>query len=213
MTRSGVRHQAELDHVLIAVADLVMAGQELEERHGLSSAEGGRHPSWGTANRIVPLGDTYLELVAVVDRAEAERAPFGRLVGSAVGENPTPFAWCVRTNDLDAVAARLRIEVQADSRERPDGAVVRWRIAGLEQAAAEPYLPFFIEWDEESPFPGRAPVDHSAEVRFARLELRGDIERLTDWLGGAALPVAVERGAAAIAGVFVEVGGRELAVA
>ena len=90
---------------------------------------------------------------------------------------------------------------------------MRWRIAGLEEAAAEPYLPFFIEWDKESPFPGRARVEHSADVRFARLELRGDAERLTDWLDGAALPLAVEQGAAGIAGVFVEVGGREVAVA
>ena len=213
MTPFGVGHQAELDHVLIAVADLAIAAGELDERHGLSSVEGGRHPGWGTANRIVPLGDTYLELVAVVDRAEAERAQFGRLVGSAVTASPTPFAWCVRTDDLDATAARLGLAVQAGSRERPDGAVVRWRIAGLEQAAAEPYLPFFIEWDDESPFPGRSPAGHSSDVRFARLELRGDADRLTDWLEGASLPIAVEPGAARIAGIFVEVGGREVAVA
>jgi hypothetical protein len=54
----------ELDHILIAVADLAAAGHEIEERHGLASIEGGRHPGWGTANRIVPLGDAYNVLVA-----------------------------------------------------------------------------------------------------------------------------------------------------
>ena len=46
----------EIDHVLIAVADLAAAAQEIETRYGLASIEGGRHPDWGTADRIVPLG-------------------------------------------------------------------------------------------------------------------------------------------------------------
>jgi len=40
------------------VADLRAAAQELEARHGLVAVEGGRHPGWGTANRIVPLGES-----------------------------------------------------------------------------------------------------------------------------------------------------------
>jgi Glyoxalase-like domain len=69
----------ELDHVLIAVADLANAAREIEARHGLASVEGGRHPGWGTANRIVPLGETYLELIAVIAGAEAARSPFWEL--------------------------------------------------------------------------------------------------------------------------------------
>jgi hypothetical protein len=61
----------EIDHVLIAVADLSTAAQEMAKRDGLTSVEGGRRTGWGTANAIVPLGKTYLELVAVVDAAEA----------------------------------------------------------------------------------------------------------------------------------------------
>jgi hypothetical protein len=57
----------EFDHVLIPVADLSGAVTEFERRYGVMSVEGGRHTGWGTANRIVPLGDSYLELVAVVD--------------------------------------------------------------------------------------------------------------------------------------------------
>src|SRR4051794_22384701 len=73
----------ELDHVLIAVTDLDAAGREFQSRYGLVSIAGGRHPGWGTANRIVPLGDTYLELVAAVDAAEAAGSPFGRWVAAA----------------------------------------------------------------------------------------------------------------------------------
>ena len=52
----------ELDHVLVAVDDLEAAAKEVEQRYGLASVEGGRHRGLGTANRIVPLGVTYLEL-------------------------------------------------------------------------------------------------------------------------------------------------------
>ena len=72
---------------------------------GLASSAGGRHPGWGTANRIVPLGETYLELVTVVDEAEAAQSAFGRWV--AASRPGAPFGWAVRTDDLDAVAARL----------------------------------------------------------------------------------------------------------
>jgi hypothetical protein len=44
----------------------------MEGRYGLASIEGGRHPGWGTANRIIPLGDAYIELVTVVDDEEAQ---------------------------------------------------------------------------------------------------------------------------------------------
>jgi hypothetical protein len=60
-----------IDHVLIPVDDLAAAGATMKARYGLTSIEGGRHPGWGTANRVVPLGDAYLELVAVIDRDAA----------------------------------------------------------------------------------------------------------------------------------------------
>ena len=73
----------ELDHVLFAVPDLDEAAAQLKRRYGLGSVEGGRHPGWGTANRIVPLARTYIELIAVVDDAEAAEAPFGHWITAA----------------------------------------------------------------------------------------------------------------------------------
>jgi Glyoxalase-like domain len=67
----------ELDHVLFAVTDLEAASRAIEARIGLSSIEGGRHAGLGTANRIVPLGDSYVELVTVADEADARRNAFG----------------------------------------------------------------------------------------------------------------------------------------
>ena len=187
----------ELDHVLIAAADLEAVAGDL----GLASIEGGRHPGWGTANRIVPLGSTYLELVAVVDEAEASKSAFGRWVAAA--RSGAPFGWAVRTSELDAVAARLGLTVHAGSRLTPDGRRLTWRMAGIERAAAEPSLPFVIEWGPETPFPGAAGPH--ADVS---LELRGDARRIAGWLGTDALPVTVEPGEPAV--LSVTAGGRRL---
>src|SRR5438093_8764426 len=113
----------ELDHVLIAVTDLSVAAREFEARYNLLSIEGGRHQGFGTANRIVPLGDTYLELVAVVDEAEAAESGFGSWV--AGGELPSLLGWCVRTDDIDAVAGRLGLTIADGPRARPDGPILR----------------------------------------------------------------------------------------
>jgi Glyoxalase-like domain len=189
----------ELDHVLIAVADLADAGRRLEARHGLASVEGGRHKGLGTANRIVPLGDTYLELVAVVDEAEAAASVFGSWVAS--GDIPRLLGWCVRTGDIDAVAGRLGLTIADGSRVRGDGTVVRWRMAGLEQSANEPSLPFFIEWAPGTPYPGNAPVQQRA--RIEELQLDGDPDRVGHWLGDASLPLAIRKDDPAIRGVVL----------
>src|SRR5437764_15398189 len=64
-----------IDHVVWGVEDLDRAAAGVRERHGLASVPGGRHPGWGTANRIIPLGPSYLELLAVADAAEAAADP------------------------------------------------------------------------------------------------------------------------------------------
>jgi hypothetical protein len=193
----GFAQLVELDHVLIAVGDLEDAAQRLEAHHGLESLEGGRHKGLGTANRIVPLGDTYLELVAVVDEAEAAASVFGSWVAS--NEIPRLLGWCVRTGDLDAVAGRLGLTIANGSRVRGDGTVVRWRMAGLEQSANEPSLPFFIEWAPGTPYPGNAPVPQRA--RIGELQLDGDPDRIRHWLGDASLPLAIREGDPAIRSV------------
>src|SRR5207247_9143223 len=81
----------ELDHVVIAVRDLTGAARAMDATFGLASIEGGRHPGRGTANRIVPLGDAYLELVTVVDEAEAGQSPFGRWVARRAHEGPATW--------------------------------------------------------------------------------------------------------------------------
>ena len=195
----------ELDHVLIAVTDLDAAGREFKARHGLASVAGGRHPGWGTANRIVPLGDAYLELVAAVDAAEAAGSPFG--------PSDRPLGWAVRTQELDVIAGRLGLAVTTGSRRRQDGQVLRWRLAGVEQAVAEAALPFFIEWGDGTPVPGRAGADHKdGPQRIEQVQLAGDADRLESWLGAHHLPITVQAGAAAVTGVVLAGASNRIAI-
>lgn len=201
----------KLDHVLIAVPDLAAAAQEIEAHHGLSSIEGGRHPAWGTANRIVPLGDSYLELVTVADSALASGSAFGRWVMSGVSGTLRPLGWAVRTSGLDEVAQRLDLTIKAGSRATPGGDVLRWRSAGIDQAAAEPSLPFFIEWAPQTNFPGWASIRHRAGVAsIASLVLDAEPARLAAWLDGHQLPIVVRPGAPALTAVLISVDAGEL---
>ena len=203
----------QLDHALIAVADLPAAGREIEARYGLASIEGGRHPGWGTANRIVPLGGTYLELVAVVDEAEAADSAFGRWVAGVRPPLDQPLGWAVRTRSLDDIARRLGLSVDAGSRAAPGGELLRWRSAGIEQAAAEPTLPFFIEWGQGTPFPGNARAAHRAgPVEIVKLVLDGDAARLGAWLGEHTLPIAVRAGRPAVASIVLSGAEGEIAL-
>ena len=199
--------------MLISVTELDAAARELEARHGLSSVEGGRHAGWGAANRIVPLGDTYLELIAVVEEDEGARSVFGRWIADGLRSGPgRPLGWVARTDRLDEVADRLGRVVSSGSRPARDGRVLRWRLAGAEEAAAEPAFPFFVEWGEGTPLPGRTPVAHPAgEVRLTGLRLSGDPERVEHWLGAdSSLPIAVTPGPPAVTGVVLETSEGEL---
>ena len=187
------------------MSDLAAAAREIEARHGLSAINRGWHPGWGTANRIVPLGDAYLELVAVVDEAEAAQSAFGRWVAGVHPGLARPLGWAVRTPQLDSVARRLGLTVHAGSRVGRDGRLVRWRLAGIGQAAADSSLPFFIEWARRDLTSGPRAGNPSGRCRSDRrkLQLDGDADRLTAWLGVHRLPITVRAGAPAVAGILL----------
>jgi hypothetical protein len=174
-----------VDHVLIVVHDLDDAAERLYERTGLASAAGGRHAGHGTGNRIVPLGNSYLELMTVVDRAEAAASPAGSWLEQRLvqfGEGPAGL--CLRTDDLEAVAQRTGHPSLPMSRTRPDGVRLDWHLVGRE-AAFSAGLPFFIEWHiDDADHPGRTVVEHRrAPTGIEWVELGGDEERLASWLG------------------------------
>lgn len=186
-----------IDHAVLAVADLDEAGERLARDRGLASVPGGVHPAWGTANRIIPLGSTYLELISVVDAEVANRSAFGRDIAAFTAAGDDRWAEiCLADTDVEATARRLGIEVGSGSRTTTDGRELRWHGAGLEAGVREPYLPFFISWDvAEDLMPGRMQASHRVEVSgIARIEVCGVAGRLRAWLGGQDLPIDVVAG-------------------
>jgi hypothetical protein len=174
------RPRVSLDHVLVAVRDLDESARIFEDRYGLHSIPGGRHPGIGTANRIVPLGRTYIELIAVVEPAEATSSPRSLRVARAVALGRTFATWAMRTNDLDNLRAHLASRgyvlppAALGARARPDGSLLRWRSQELSDAQDD-VLPFIIEWEgPASRHPGRIPVVHKFGASSIRRVVLGD---------------------------------------
>ncbi len=171
--------------------DLGDAAARFRGAYGLASVPGGVHPAWGTANRIVPLGEGYVEFLAVQDRTDPDPSSFGTFMRTLTSAGDHWFTVCLADDDIDATAERLGLSVVSSHRTRPDGVEIRWRGAGLEDPAREPWLPFFLSWDvPDELLPGRSPAAHDVEVSgIAWVEMSGDGDRLSRWTDGAPLPI------------------------
>lgn len=201
-----------LDHVVVAVPDLDTAVDRLRRDTGLAAAGGGPQPEWGTANRIVPLGSAFLELMAVADAAAAGRNPVGRRVQRVLAAGGGLAGWAVAVDDLDEVADRLGLRVGGGRRERADGTVYAWRAAGLGLAFGLG-LPFFIAWEPGPGNPHAAAAPHAVTPDgFAWVEVGGDAEALREWLGPDALPVRPVRGASGPVRVAIATDAGEVVV-
>ena len=203
-----------LDHLGYAVRDLDGAAVRFREELGLDSVVGGRHVGFGTANRIVPLGDQYIEIVGAVDEAEARRSAFGRSVLERTAQGDGWLVIVATTDDVEVEAARLGLEVTTGARARPDGSQVRWRMTGLDAPEREPWMPFFMTWDiPEELHPGRQRAGHGVQAQgLAWVEVGGDPERLRAWLGGQDLPIRVTDAPPGIVRAAVATAGGEIVI-
>jgi hypothetical protein len=189
----------EIDHVVIGVRDLDDAASRLRNDHGLVALAGGRHPAWGTANRIVPLGSSYLELVAVVDPDVAARSTFGSWIAD-MAAGRTGGGWAVRTHDMAATAERLGLDVVAGSRVTSEGRELRWQLAGLPlDDQADRSLPFFIAWAPGTPLPGAStvsggPGEGESRMTLDRIDVECDPAALHHLLAGQPLAVDATTG-------------------
>jgi len=184
-----------LDHLVIAVPDPEAAAAELEREAGIACAGGGRHPLWGTFNRLAWFGDTYLELIGLFDLSLAPNGAVSRAVAAALDAGHVGLvSYAVATDGVDADVARLRAlgsdlgDVEARSRTRPDGEVVSWR-AAFPTSLGPAVPPFLVEhelmgaeWGDAARA-ARASFAHplGGPARIVALELPvPDIEAATD---------------------------------
>jgi hypothetical protein len=140
-----------LDHLVYATPDLEATATELERQLGVRAAPGGRHPGFGTRNRLIGLGGrSYLEIVGPDPEQEAPAGPrpFG-IDGLAA---PRLTGWAVAVRDIDAVTARARERgydpgrPEEMSRRTPEGELLRWRLTPPQRAGHSGLVPFVIDW-------------------------------------------------------------------
>ena len=141
-----------IDHLVVAVSSVEDAEAVLAADLGLRFTGGGRHEAWGTYNRLAFLGDTYIELIGVFDRAlvVSGLGTVGRAALSQLEARDEGFAtYALAVDNVAADVAALQADGSAigspvaGSRVRPDGEVVRWSTAWAGLGPEEP--PFLIE--------------------------------------------------------------------
>ena len=174
-----------IGQVILGVRDLDAAARSYEAM-GFTVIDGGAHPGLGTANRVVPLGSSYLELLGVIDHEEAAASEFGRSLLAKTADGDRLVRWSIRTEEIEQVGARLQLVPEARQRLRPDGTLLTWRAAGLALSLRDAWLPFFMQWDDPDQFPGAIPVAHPiGECALAWLQISTpDTARLDRWTEG-----------------------------
>ena len=173
-----------LDHVSFAAGPdgLASTAQRIGGLLGTEFLDGGVHPRFGTRNMILPLsGDTYFEIVEVLDHPASDKAPFGQAVRARSALGGGWLGWVVSVDDMDVLEQRLGREAVKGNRHRPDGTELLWKQIGVHGLLSDPQLPFFIEWISSAdlhPAHG-ASGDYSLDC----LEIAGDPNRVSEWLG------------------------------
>ena len=154
--------------------------------------DGGSHEGQGTHNRIVPLANGYLELLAIRDRDEAAASAVGSLLLERIEAGDGLLAWAVNVDDVAAVTKRLGTVLYIVRRDGKEG-----HLAGVMEALREPCLPFF----------GRSNLRPAAgDVALDWIEVSGDETHIRDWLGEHDLPLRIVDGPPAVRAIGV--GGR-----
>jgi Glyoxalase-like domain len=172
-----------LDHVSYAAGPdgLVGTAQRIGALLGEEFRDGGIHPRFGTRNMVLPLtAGTYLEVVAVLDHPSCDKAPFGQAVRARSAKGGGWLGWVVAVDDIAVVERRLGRESVQGNRHRPDGVELRWRQIGVMGLQADPQLPFFVQWQTPDEHPSKGG---SGSVRLTSVEIAGDPQRVSDWLG------------------------------
>lgn len=173
-----------LDHISYAAGPdgLVSTAERIGAMVGREFEDGGVHPRFGTRNMTLPMaGGTYIEVVEVLDHPASDKAPFGQAVRARSALGGGWMGWVVAVDDLGPVESRLGRESVPGNRHRPDGTELRWRQIGVNGLIADPQLPFFIQWETD---PGLHPgAGADGELSLACLEIAGDPQRVSEWLG------------------------------
>jgi glyoxalase-like protein len=151
-----------VDHLLLGISDLERGIEWVAQRTGIRPVAGGSHPGVGTRNALLSLGaGHYLEIIA----PDPEQSRYNFHIDVRQLTEPRLITFAASTSDIETTAANARkagyqiFGPSAGSRQVPLGKQLRWRSLGvlntLGSGGIEP-VPFFIQWDRESPHPSQS---------------------------------------------------------
>ena len=199
-----------LDHLAVSAMSLEDGVAHVEAALGVALAPGGQHPHMATHNRLLGLGDIYLEVIAADPSAPAPAWPrwfdLDRFTGA-----PRLTNWIAACDDLEAEVAR-----------GPDGVGVpvalargdlRWKMAvpATGRLPFDDAFPALIQWEGTGHPVQRLP---DSGVRLLRLEIaHPDAAALRKALAGRledARVVIVEGAKKAMQASFATPGGTRL---
>jgi hypothetical protein len=155
------------DHLAVSTETLVEGVAAVEAVLGVPMAGGGEHPLMGTHNRLLGLGDLYLEVIAINPIGPAPGRPRWFDLDHFSGR-PRLTNWIARCDDLEVALAEAPAGTGAAmSLARGD---YRWQMAVPEDGQL-PFggaFPALIRW-EGALHPAAALPD--AGVRLTRFEI------------------------------------------
>lgn len=134
-----------IDHVILAVQNLDLAAASYSQTLGLHVSGSGTHPAFGTINRIVVLGDDYIELISLQRDVPAH----GWLAEMLASGHQGCAGFALAADDPQAAAASMRergLSVEGPSPGRLDTGdrySRGWEVVRMLQPPIEG-LPFLI---------------------------------------------------------------------
>ena len=200
----------EFDHIMVGIAELEPGIEMLADMTGVTAAHGGVHPGRDTRNALLSLGGgTYFELIAPQANLETITDPIAQAT-LAFGR-PTPMHWAVRTTDIEATRAIVEsagwstTQIDARSRQTPDGGTLSWQMFFIEDAGDAASIPFFIQWDVDSQHPSQTSPEGCT---FDRLTIATpDNERIAGLVDALGLEMQIEASARDELALAIECGG------
>lgn len=145
----------QIDHIVIAAPNLEDVVSRFEKLTGVKAVAGGRHDT-GTANALVPLKEpegSYLELIGPDPKATAVTQD-NFAIATTKSTEPRVAAWCVRPDDLEALAKQRGTQSHPMSRHTLEGTTLSWRLILPEPGVDFAPVPFAIDW-LDSPHPSK----------------------------------------------------------
>ncbi|MFN4171854.1 MAG: VOC family protein [Pseudorhodobacter sp.] len=200
-----------LDHLAVSAAELTPGVAEVEALLGLSLSPGGAHGAMGTHNRLLRMGDVYLEVIAVDSTAPPPGRPRWFALDRFEGA-PRLTNWVVACDDLDAELAHAPAGAGAAmDLARGD---LRWRMAVPEDGELpfDGAFPALIQWQGAAHPVQRLP---DSGLRLARLEIvHPDMARMAPALAGLRdARVVLSEGRRAMRATLLAPDGRETVLA